>query len=432
MIERYSLPEMSAIWSLKNKFQKWLDIEIAACEANQKLGKIPAKDLKIIKKKAEFDVSRINEIEKETNHDVIAFLTNLAENIGPSSRFVHLGLTSSDIGDTANSMLLKEAAELLEKDIDEFIKILQKKATEYKNVIMIGRTHGIHAEPTTFGLKLLLWYEEMKRNKNRLEKAKQTISVGKLSGAVGTYSNIDPKVEEYVCQKLKLTPCAVATQIIQRDRHAELLTTLAVIAGSLDKFATEIRLLQKTDTSEAAEPFGKGQKGSSAMPHKRNPIICERICGLARVIRGYALTSLENISLWHERDISHSSAERVIFADATIALNYMFSLIKKVINGLEIYPNRMKKNMDAYGGIIFSQRVLLSLVNKGITREQAYKLVQRNALLARDTDGSFRENITKDKDVLKFISKNELLKLFNYEYTIRNIDSIFKKVLKTK
>jgi adenylosuccinate lyase len=326
-------------------------------------------------------------------------------------------------------MLLKEASELLEKDVEELIKTLHKKALENKNVIMIGRTHGIHAEPTTFGLKLLLWYEEMKRNKARLEKARQNISVGKLSGAVGTYSNIDPKVEEYVCKKLNLIPCAVDTQIIQRDRHAEFLTTLAVIAGSLDKFATEIRLLQKTDTSEAAEPFGKGQKGSSAMPHKRNPIICERICGLARVIRGYALTSLENISLWHERDISHSSAERVIFADATIALNYMFSLIKKVINGLEIYPARMKKNMDAYGGIIFSQRVLLALVNKGITREQAYKMVQRNALLARDTDGSFRENITKDKDVLKFISKNELLKLFNYEYTVRNIDSIFKKVL---
>lgn len=432
MIERYSLPEMSAIWSLKNKFQKWLDIEIAACEANQKLGKIPAKDLKTIKKKAKFDVARINEIEKETNHDVIAFLTNLAENIGPSSRFVHLGLTSSDIGDTANSMLLKEAAELLEKDVDEFIKILQKKALEYKNVIMIGRTHGIHAEPTTFGLKLLLWYEEMKRNKVRLENAKKNISVGKLSGAVGTYSNIDPKVEDYVCKKLALTPCAVATQIIQRDRHAEFISTLAVIAGSLDKFATEIRLLQKTDTSEAAEPFGKGQKGSSAMPHKRNPIICERVCGLARVIRGYALTSLENISLWHERDISHSSAERVIFADATIALNYMFSLIKKVVSGIEIYPERMKKNMDAYGGIIFSQRVLLSLVNKGITREQAYKLVQRNALAARDNDGSFRNNITTDKDVLKFISKNDLLKLFDYEYTVRNIDSIFKKVLKNK
>lgn len=432
MIERYSLPEMSAIWSLKNKFQKWLDIEIAACKANQKLGKIPVKDLKAIKKKAKFDVARINEIEKETNHDVIAFLTNLAENIGPSSRFVHLGLTSSDIGDTANSMLLKEAAELLEKDVDEFIKILQKKALEYKNVIMIGRTHGIHAEPTTFGLKLLLWYEEMKRNKVRLENAKKNISVGKLSGAVGTYSNIDPKVEDYVCKKLALTPCAVATQIIQRDRHAEFISTLAVIAGSLDKFATEIRLLQKTDTSEAAEPFGKGQKGSSAMPHKRNPIICERVCGLARVIRGYALTSLENISLWHERDISHSSAERVIFADATIALNYMFSLIKKVVSGIEIYPERMKKNMDAYGGIIFSQRVLLSLVNKGITREQAYKLVQRNALAARDNDGSFRNNITTDKDVLKFISKNDLLKLFDYEYTVRNIDSIFKKVLKNK
>lgn len=432
MIERYSLPEMSAIWSLENKFQKWLDIEIAACEANSKLGKIPIKDLKIIKKKAKFEVKRINEIEKETNHDVIAFLTNLAENIGSSSRFVHLGLTSSDIGDTANSLLLKESAVLLIKDIEEIIKIIQKKAVETKNTIMIGRTHGIHAEPTTFGLKMLLWLEEMKRNLKRLHSAKENISVGKLSGAVGTYSNIDPKVEAYVCEKLDLTPCSVATQIVQRDRHAEFITTLAIIASSLDKFATEIRLLQKTDTSEAAEPFGKGQKGSSAMPHKRNPIICERICGLARVIRGYALTSLENISLWHERDISHSSAERVIFADACILLNYMLSLAKKVINGLEIYPHKMKKNMDAYGGIIFSQRVLLALVNKGLTREQAYKLVQRNALSARDNDGSFRDNITSDKDVLKYISKSELLKLFNFEYTIRNIGSIFKKVLKQK
>lgn len=432
MIERYSLPEMSAIWSLENKFKKWLDIEIAACEINSKLGKIPAKDLKIIKKKAKFEVKRINDIEKETNHDVIAFLTNLAENIGPSSRFVHLGLTSSDIGDTANSILLKESADLLLRDTEELIKIIQKKALETKNVIMIGRTHGIHAEPTTFGLKMLLWLEEMKRNLKRLQSAKATISVGKLSGAVGTYSNIDPKVEDYVCKKLELEPCPVATQIVQRDRHAEFISTLAIIASSLDKFALEIRLLQKTDTSEAAEPFGKGQKGSSAMPHKRNPIICERICGLARVMRGYAQTALENVALWHERDISHSSAERIIFADACILLNYIFSLAKKVISGLEIYPKRMQKNMDAYGGIIFSQRVLLALVNKGLTREKAYKLVQRNALKARDTDGSFRENITSDPDVLKFINKNELLKLFNYDYTIRNIELIFKRVLKQK
>jgi len=429
MINRYSLPAMQAVWSPENKFQKWLDIELAACEANNQLGLIPDKDLKTIKAKAAFDVKRIEEIEKETNHDVIAFLTNVAENVGPSSRFVHLGLTSSDIGDTAACLLLKQSAEILEQDIDKFIAVLEKQALKYQDVIMIGRTHGIHAEPTTFGLKLLLWHQEMKRNQQRLAQAKQNIAVGKLSGAVGTYANIDPAVEKYVCEKLGLTPCAVATQVVQRDRHAEFMTTLAIIAASLEKIAVEIRLLQKTDTSEAAEPFGKGQKGSSAMPHKRNPIICERITGLARVLRGYAVTALENVALWHERDISHSGAERVIFGDACILLNYMFSLAQKVIVGLEIYPERMRKNMDACGGVIFSQRVLLALVNKGLTREQAYTLVQRNALKARDTDGSFRENITGDKEVLKVISREELLKLFDYQYTIRNVGNIFKKVL---
>lgn len=430
MIDRYSLPEMQAVWSPENKFQKWLDIELAACEANNKLGLIPDKDLKTIKAKAAFNVKRIDEIEKETNHDVIAFLTNVAENVGPSARFIHLGLTSSDIGDTAACLLLKQSAEILEKDIDSLIAVLKRQALKYKDVIMIGRTHGIHAEPTTFGLKLLLWYEEMQRNKQRLVQAKKTISVGKLSGAVGTYANIDPAVEKYVCQKLDLTPCAVATQIVQRDRHAEFMNTLAVIGATLEKIAVEIRLLQKTDTAEAAEPFGKGQKGSSAMPHKRNPIICERVTGLARVLRGYSVTALENVALWHERDISHSGAERVIFADGCILLNYMFSLMQKIISGLEIYPERMRKNMDVYGGTIFSQRVLLALIAKGLTREQAYKLVQKNALQAWDTDGSFRDNITKDKDVLKLISKAELLRLFDYQYTIRNVRKIFQKVIK--
>lgn len=429
MIERYSLPEMKKIWELENKFQKWLEIELAACEAHHQLGNIPAADLKNIKEKAAFTVERINEIEKETNHDVIAFLTNLAENIGPSSRFVHMGLTSSDVGDTANSMLLKEAADILLTDLDEYLAILKDKALEHKDVLMIGRTHGIHAEPMTFGLKMLLWYEEMKRHKKRLQEAKEGISVGLISGAVGTYSNIDPLVEKLTCEKLGLTPCAISTQIIQRDRHAQFMTTLALIAASLEKMATEIRLLQKTDTSEAAEPFGKGQKGSSAMPHKRNPITCERITGLARVIRGYSLTALENIALWHERDISHSGAERIIFADGTILLNYMFKLIKNVISGLEIYPERMKKNMDAYGGIIFSQRVLLELIKKGLTREEAYLYVQRNALRARDEDGSFRENISADQEVLKYLSKEELLAFFNYPDTIRNVDLIYQRIL---
>lgn len=429
MIERYSLPAMSAVWTLENKFKRWLDIELAACEAHAALGNIPPADLKIIKEKAAFTVERTNEIEKETNHDVIAFLTNVAENVGPSSRFVHLGLTSSDIVDTANSLLLKESADILLKDVAALLEALKTKAVETKDMIMIGRTHGIHAEPMTFGLKMLLWYEEMKRNQERLEKAKKIISVGKLSGAVGTYSNIDPQIEKSVCEKIGLTPCAVSTQIVQRDRHAEFMTTLAIIAASLEKFATEIRLLQKTDTSEAAEPFGKGQKGSSAMPHKRNPITCERITGLARVMRGYALSALENVALWHERDITHSGAERIIFADACILLNYMFSLMTKVVKGLEVYPERMKKNMDAYGGIIFSQRVLLELVGKGLTREVAYKIVQRNALLARDTDGSFRDNITTDKEALQYLSKDELLALFDYSYTIRNVDLIFARVL---
>jgi adenylosuccinate lyase len=429
MIERYSLPGMSAVWTLENKFKRWLDIELAACEAHAELGNIPAEDLKIIKEKAAFTVERTNEIEKETNHDVIAFLTNVAEHVGPSSRFVHLGLTSSDIVDTANSLLLKESADILLKDIAALLDVLRAKALETKDMIMIGRTHGIHAEPMTFGLKLLLWYEEMKRNLERLEKAKKIISVGKLSGAVGTYSNIDPQIEKSVCEKLGLTPCLVSTQIVQRDRHAEFMTTLAIIAASLEKFATEIRLLQKTDTAEAAEPFGKGQKGSSAMPHKRNPITCERITGLARVMRGYALSALENVALWHERDITHSGAERIIFADACILLNYMFSLMTKVVKNIEVYPERMKKNMDAYGGIIFSQRVLLELVGKGLTREAAYKIVQRNALLARDTDGSFRENITTDQEALKHLTKEEMLGLFDYQYTVRNVDMIFNRVL---
>ncbi|MDR1113875.1 MAG: adenylosuccinate lyase [Candidatus Margulisbacteria bacterium] len=430
MLDRYSLPAMQAVWEPENKFRKWLDIELAACEANQKLGLIPRKDLQIIKTKARFSVKRIDEIEKETNHDVIAFLTNVAENVGPSSRFVHLGLTSSDIGDTAACLLLKQSAEILEKDLDALLAVLKKQALKYQDTIMIGRTHGIHAEPTTFGLKLLLWHEEMRRNKQRLAQAKKNISVGKLSGAVGTYANIDPFVEKYVCKKLHLTPCAVATQVVQRDRHAEFMTTLAVLGATLEKIAVEIRLLQKTDTAEAAEPFSKGQKGSSAMPHKRNPIICERITGLARVLRGYAVTALENVALWHERDISHSGAERIIFGDGCILLDYMFSLAQKVLAGIEIYPRRMSQNMDACGGIIFSQRVLLALVGKGLTREQAYKLVQRNALRARDEDGSFRDNITSDPEVLQWITKKELLDLFDYQYTIRNVRKIFKRVLK--
>jgi len=430
MINRYSQPEMSAIWTLENKFQKWLDVEIAACEAHHKLGNIPAKDLKTIKSKAKFSTKRIAEIEAITDHDVIAFLTNLSETIGPSSRFVHLGLTSSDVVDTANSVLLREAADLLLKRISTFITVLKSKAQLTRNMIMIGRTHGMHAEPTTFGMKMLLWYEEMKRHKTRLINARESINIGIISGTVGTYSNIDPKIEQLVCAKLKLTPAPISTQIIQRDRHAEFINTLAMIASSLEKFATEIRHLQRTDISEAAEPFKKGQKGSSAMPHKRNPIISERITGLARVLRGYSITAMENISLWHERDISHSGAERIIFPDSTILLDYMFHIFTQVIQDLELFPDRMKKNMDVHGGIVFSQTVLLSLVKSGISREAAYKIVQRNALKAIDDNSSFRELIKSDKDALKQLSEKDITALFNYEDLIKNIDFIYARVLK--
>ncbi len=428
MIDRYSLPEMKEIWELQNKFQKWLDIEIAACEAHNHLGNISDEDLKNIKEKAAFTVERISEIEAETHHDVIAFLTNLAENIGESSRFVHLGLTSSDVVDTANSLLLKESAELLLERIDDLIIVLKEKALETKEMVMVGRTHGIHAEPMTMGLKYALWYEEMKRNRKRLAEARDYIRIGIISGAVGTYSNIDPKVEAFVCEKLDLTPDSISTQVVQRDRHAQYMSTLAIIASSLEKFATEIRNLQRTDVSEAAEPFGKGQKGSSAMPHKRNPILCERITGLARVMRGYSQTAMENVALWHERDISHSGAERVIFGDANILLDYMISIFKRVITNLEYYPDNMRRNMMVYGGIIFSQTVLLGLISKGLTREDAYKIVQRNALRARDENGNFQENLKADADVTEHFSNEEIDKFFDPKRTLKHVDLIYQRV----
>ena len=430
MIERYSRPEMAKIWTLQNKFQKWLELELAACKVLSKKGQIPAASLKVILEKAKFDVARVNEIEKETNHDVIAFLTNVAEYVGPDSRFIHMGLTSSDVVDTCLMVQIKEAAAILKQDIEALMNALKAQAKKYQNTVMIGRTHGIHAEPMTFGLKLALYYEEMKRNLARLESATENIAVGKLSGAVGTYGNIDPEVETEVCKALGLKPAVVSNQILQRDRHAEFVTTLSIIGGTLEKLAVEIRLLQKTDTHEAAEPFGKGQKGSSAMPHKRNPIMFERITGLARVLRGYALTSLENQALWHERDISHSGAERVIFPDATGFLDYMLVKMTDIISGIEVYEDNMIVNLNKWGGIVFSGRLLLEFVKKGITREEAYKIVQRNALAARDKNGSFLENISKDPEALKLLSAAEIKESFQYDDLKPKIEMIFKRVFK--
>ncbi|MFC1477981.1 adenylosuccinate lyase [Candidatus Margulisiibacteriota bacterium] len=429
MISRYTRPEMGKIWSEQNKFQKWLDVEIAACEANAQLGIIPKDAVPIIKNKAKFDVERIKEIEKTTNHDVIAFTTNLAENIGPESRHVHFGLTSSDVVDTALCMLLKESAQLLIDDLELATETVRKKALNYKNTPMMGRTHGIHAEPMTFGCKLLLWYAELKRDMERLQKAKRMISVGKLSGAVGVFANIDPKVEEIVCKKVGLEPAPISTQVLQRDRHAEFISTLAIIAASLEKFSTEIRNLQRTDINEAEELFGKGQKGSSAMPHKKNPITCERITGLARVIRGYSVTALENVALWHERDISHSGAERVILADACILLDYMLGLFNKVVEGLVVHAGNMRRNIDKTGGIIFSGRLLLRLVEKGYTREEAYKIVQDNAMESRRTEDSFQVLVLSDHRVTSKMADNEINEIFDVQQYLKNVDYLFERVL---
>ncbi|MFC1483306.1 adenylosuccinate lyase [Candidatus Margulisiibacteriota bacterium] len=391
---------MKKIWENENKFNIWLKIEIAACEMNAKLGVIPKSAIPAIKKKAKFNIKRIDQIEKQVNHDVIAFLTSVAEKVGKDSRFIHRGLTSSDVVDTAFAVQIKESLALLIKDIDELLIILKRQAKRYKNTIMMGRTHGVHAEPMTFGMKMALWYLEMLRNKVRLEKAKDIISIGKLSGAVGTYSELNPKVEKYVCEKLGLKPAKLSTQIIQRDRHAEVMTTIAITAASLEKWATEIRNLQRSEIDEVEEPFTKKQKGSSAMPHKKNPIMCERVSGCARVIRGYALTSLENITLWHERDISHSSTERIIFPDATILLDYMFKIFTNIVAGIVVKKDNMKKNIANCGYVAFSQQYLLALINKGITREKAYRMIQINALKAKSEHSSFIENLKKDKEVI--------------------------------
>ncbi len=429
MIERYSKPEMKAVWEDKNRFQKWLEVELAACEANARLGKIPAESLKTIQEKAKFDIGRINEIEKTVNHDVIAFLTSVAEFVGPDSRYVHLGLTSSDVVDTAFAAIIKDAAKILEKDLADLIEVLRNKAREHKQTVMVGRTHGIHAEPMTFGLKMALWMAEMERNLERFRAATKNVTYGKISGAVGTYANIDPSVEVYVCEKMGLTPSPLSTQIIQRDRHAEFITTLAIIGSSIDKFTTEIRNLQRTDVLEVEEPFREGQKGSSAMPHKRNPITCERLSGMARILRGNAQVAMENMVLWHERDISHSSAERMIFPDSCGLLDYMLKTLASVIKDLRVYPENMKRNMDVYGGVIFSQSVLLALVNKNITREDAYKIVQENAHKAwNQQGGNFRELLKNDPSVTKLLTAEELEGCFDPQHHLKHLDMIYKRL----
>jgi len=430
MIERYSLPRMREIWELENKFEKWLEIEILATEAHVKLGVVPEEALEEIKSKASFSVERIEALEAEIHHDVIAFLTNVAENVGPASRYVHYGLTSSDVVDTGLAVQMKEAMDIIIEDVRDIVNVLKAKALEYKDLVSVGRTHGIHAEPMSFGLKFANWAFEMHRNLNRLERAKAAISVGKLSGAVGTYSNVDPWVEEYVCEKLGLTPAPVSTQVLQRDRHAEYMTALAVCAATIEKIAVEIRGLQKTETREVEEPFAKGQKGSSAMPHKRNPIIAERLTGLARVIRSNALTALENVALWHERDISHSSVERVIIPDSTTLVDYMLHKLKWLLEGLLVYPENMKRNLEGTGGLIFSSRVLLALVEKGLTREEAYAVVQRNAMATWRGEGELKELLKADPEASKYLSDTELDELFDVSYFLRNVDIIFERLEK--
>ena len=427
MIERYSRKEMADIWELESKFRIWLDIEIAVCEVYAEKGIIPAEDLRIIKEKADFSVERILEIENEVHHDVIAFTTAVAEKVGPSSRFIHYGLTSSDVVDTALSIQMKRAGEILLKDLDLLLDVLKENAIKYKNIHCMGRSHGVHAEPTTFGVKMALYYEAFKRNRERLVRAIENISFGKLSGAVGTFSNISPEIEELVCKRLNLKPDPVSTQVIQRDRHAEYMAALAITAGSLDQLATEIRHLQRTEVREIEEPFQKGQKGSSAMPHKRNPILSERITGIARVIKSNMNVALENITLWHERDISHSSAERIILPDSTIALDYLLHRMIFILKNLHIYPENMIQNIEKTGGLFYSQSLMLLLVEKGFTREEAYKIVQDMAMRVWAREGSLKELVLKNTSVMDKVLPEEIDQVFDINRYYKNIDAIYKK-----
>ncbi len=429
MIPRYTLPKMEAIWSEKTKFEKMLDVEIAATEALSKKGKIPKSALTNIKKKAKFNIGRIRELEQKANHDVAAFVSNIQESVGGDGRYLHMGLTSNDVTDTALALQMRNAADIILKDLEDFNEVLGKKAKRYRHTPIIGRTHGVHAEPTTFGLKMALYYEETRRNIERMTCAKETISVGKISGAVGTFSNIEPSVEEYVCKKLDLKPALVTNQIIQRDRHAYYLTTIAIIAATLEKLGTDIRGLQRTEIREVEEYFSPTQKGSSAMPHKRNPITCERITGLARLLRANAHASIENIALWHERDISHSSVERVIIPDSTILIDYMLNKMTDIVRHLIVYPKKMLENLNKTKGLIYSQRLLIVLINKGVSRDKAYRMIQRNAMKTLESEGSdFKENLLKDKELLKILKPNQIISCFDLKYYLRNIDKIFRRI----
>lgn len=427
MIERYTNPEMGRIWTLQHEFEVMLEVEITACEAMAELGQIPVEAAKNIREKAQFNLERVKEIEKVTNHDIIAFLTNVAEYVGEDSKYIHKGLTSSDVKDTALGIMMKKSAELILEDLKNLRDVLKRQAKKYKHTVCIGRTHGIHAEPMTLGLKFALWYDEVCRDIERVEHAKKIVAVGKLSGAVGTYSNIDPRIEEITCKKLGIEPVKLATQVIQRDRHAEYMTTLAIVASTFEKIATELRNLQRTDIREVEEYFQPGQKGSSAMPHKRNPITGERISGMARLVRGNAIAAMEDITLWHERDISHSSVERVILPDSTINVDYCCHKLTNLLDKLLVYPEAMMENLNKTGGLIFSQRIMLAVVSKGVLREDAYKWVQRNAMARWLKGEDFRTNVEKDPDITKYLTKEEIDNCFDYQWFLRNVDMIMAR-----
>jgi adenylosuccinate lyase len=432
MIKRYTREAMGRIWTEENKYQTWLLVEILVCEALAKIGQIPKKAAQNIRKNARFSIERINAIEAETKHDVIAFLTNVGEGVGPDARYIHLGLTSSDILDTAMAVRLKEASKLILKGCDRLILALKKKAMAHKDTVMIGRSHGIHAEPITFGLKLALWYEEMRRNRRRMEQAMKTIGVGKISGAVGTYANISPEVEAYVCRKLRLQPAVISNQIIQRDRYAEYFAMLAIIASTIEKIAIEIRHLQRTEVLEAEEYFSKGQKGSSAMPHKRNPIGCENLSGLARLVRSNAAAAMNNIALWHERDISHSSVERVIAPDSTILIDYMLGRMAGIVTNLVVYPKAMQQNLRLTRGLIFSQQILLALAKKGVSRQIAYDMVQKQAMRAWEKKEDFKELVLNDSDIRNYLKPDEIETLFDAKAQLRHVETIFARVFRAE
>ncbi|MEI6157173.1 MAG: adenylosuccinate lyase [Atribacterota bacterium] len=433
MIERYSLPQMTRIWSDEHRAEIWLKVEILALEAWEKVGLLSRDDLEKIKKNASFSLERMREIEKITHHDVIAFLTSISEKCGPESRFLHFGMTSSDMLDTTQGYVMKESADLLLEDCIQAMESIRKKALEHHSTLMVGRTHGVHAEPTTFGLKLAMWYTEMGRNRERLVHARDIIGVGKISGAVGNFANVSPKVEEYVCQKLGLRPAEVSTQIVQRDRYAEFVWAMTMVGTSLEKFALELRSLQRTEIREVEEGFSRGQKGSSAMPHKKNPITGEQICGLSRVLRGNLLVAMENIPLWHERDISHSSAERIILPDCCLLTDYLLHTFIRLIDHLVVYPDHMKKNLEQSRGLVFSERVLLELIKKGLTREEAYTLVQRSTLKTWESGTLyFLDVLLSDPELMQYFHREELEQLFDYAHYLQSVDTIFRRTGLTK